>query len=144
MAISFKYKSIKRPDKNEVKTPSIPIMLKGNSPTWIEFVALLDSGADLSVIPQDVAELLNLDLSGKKEKSSGIGGEVEVINTKMTLNIKKKHEDYTFVIPVQVILGESKVPILLGRKGFFDQFKITFEQKNERVFLRKVNLGRSY
>ncbi|MBU0467317.1 MAG: retropepsin-like domain-containing protein [Nanoarchaeota archaeon] len=138
MTISFKYKSIKRPDKREVKTPSIPVMLKGRSPNWVEFVALLDSGADLSVVPQDVAELLDLDLSGKKDRSSGIGGDVEVINTRMQINVKKKHEDYTFEIPVQVILGESKVPILLGREGFFEQFKIIFEQGNERVRLKKI------
>lgn len=47
----FKYKSIKRPDGNLVKTPSIPVTLIGKSSTKIEFMALIDSGADLSVIP---------------------------------------------------------------------------------------------
>ena len=139
MAISFKYKSVKRHDGNEIKTPSIPVNLRGKSPNWIEFMALVDSGADLSVVPQDVAELLNFDLSGEKDKSRGIGGEVEVINTKMQVNINRKHEDYTFEVPVQVVLGDSKIPVLLGREGFFDQFKITFEQSSEMVILKKVN-----
>jgi len=29
MTISFKYKTVKRPDGTEVKTPSIPILLSG-------------------------------------------------------------------------------------------------------------------
>lgn len=48
MAISFKYKSVKRPDGTLVKTPSIPILLEGREK--FETVALLDSGADISAI----------------------------------------------------------------------------------------------
>ena len=89
MVMSFKYKSIKRPDGNLVKTPSIPIVLTGRSNLKIEFIALIDSGADLSVISKDIADLLNINTDGKKDKSRGIGGEVEVINTNMIVNIKK-------------------------------------------------------
>lgn len=136
--MAFKYKPIKRPDENQVKTPSIPITLIGYPLIRIEFMALIDSGADISVIPKDVAELLNLNLDGKNEKSRGIGGEVDVINTKLNINIKKGHENYTFMIPVQVILNGTNIPILIGRAGFFDEFKIIFDQINERVLLKKV------
>tara|TARA_Y100000310_G_scaffold301013_1_gene337114 strand:+ start:367 stop:798 length:432 start_codon:yes stop_codon:yes gene_type:complete len=138
MVVSFKYKTIKRPDDQEVKTPSIPVTLIGNSPIRIEFMALIDSGADLSIIPQDVAELINLDLSGEKDKSRGIGGEVEVVNSKMKIHIEKKHERYLLEVPVQVVLGESKIPIILGREGFFDHFKIIFDQRNERILLKRT------
>ena len=104
--MSFKYKSIKRPDGNLIKTPSIPVTLIGNSSIRVEFMALIDSGADLSVIPQDVAELLDLKLDGKKDKSRDLGGEVDVVNTNMQINIKKGHEDYALQIPVQVVLGD--------------------------------------
>lgn len=43
-------------------------------------------------------------------------------------------------LPVQVILGDTKIPILLGRKGFFNKFKIIFDQANEKVSLKKINL----
>ena len=137
--MSFKYKSINRPDGNLVKTPSIPITLIGNSVTKIEFMALIDSGADLSVIPKDVAELLNLDLNKKVEQSKGIGGEVSVINTNIQINIKRGHEDYTIRMPVQVVLEDNKTPVLLGREGFFDEFDIIFNQIHERILLKKVN-----
>ena len=138
MVMSFKYKTIKRLGGNIVKTPSIPVSLTGRSFIKIEFMALIDSGADLSVIPRDVAELLDLNLEGEKDKSRGIGGEVEVVNTKMQVNIQKGHEDYTLQIPVQVILDDNKIPVLLGREVFFDEFRITFDQINEKVSLKKV------
>ena len=137
--MSFKYKSIKRPDGDIVKTPSIPIILTGRSNVKIEFMALIDSGADLSVIPEDIADLLNIDMDGKKDKSKGIGGEVEVINSKINVKIKKGHEDYSLNVPVQVILGDNKIPVILGREVFFDEFSITFDQINDRILLKKIN-----
>src|SRR3989344_7141114 len=139
MVMSFKYKSIKRPDGNLVKTHSIPIVLTGRSNLKIEFIALIDSGADLSVISRDIADLLNINMDGKKDKSRGIGGEVEVINTNMIVNIKKGHEDYSLNVPVQVVLGDNKVPIILGRAVFFDEFSITFDQIHDRISLKKAN-----
>lgn len=139
MVMSFKYKAIKRPDGNPVKTPSIPIILAGCSNIKIEFMALIDSGADLSVIPKDIADLLDINMDGKKDKSRGIGGEVEVVNTNMVVNIKKGHEDYSLNVPVQVILGDNKIPIILGRAVFFDEFSITFDQINDRILLKKIN-----
>jgi len=139
MALSFRYKSIKRPKGNVVKAPHIPVNLITKSSMSIEVIALLDSGADVSVIPQDIADLLGVDLTKEKEISRGIGGEVEVINTKIKINIKKGHENYDFLIPVQIIMGDSKVPVILGRAGFFDKFKITFDQANEIVSLKKYS-----
>ena len=140
MVMSFRYKAIKRPDGRTIKTPSIPINLIGNSGIKIEAMALIDSGADLSIIPQDIAELLNLNLKEGKDKSRGIGGEVEVINTTMQINVKKVHEDYMLRIPVQVILGDNKIPILLGREGFYNEFEITLYQSEERISLKKLNV----
>ena len=138
MTLFFRYKSIQRPKGNVVKAPHIPINLISKSSMSIEFIALLDSGADVSIIPQDVAELLGIDLTKEREISRGIGGEVEVINTKIKINIKKGHETYDFLIPVQVAMGGSKIPVIIGRAGFFDRFRITFDQANETVSLKRT------
>lgn len=101
--MNFKYKLNKRSFEDNHKTPSIPISIRGNNNTNFEFIALLDSGADFSVIPQDVAELLNLDLTKKKEKVRGIGGWLDSIEEKITITISKGHEIYSFTIPIKVI-----------------------------------------
>ena len=49
MTISFRYKTVKRPDDTKVKTPSIPIILDGKEK--FETIALIDSGADISKSP---------------------------------------------------------------------------------------------
>lgn len=136
MTINFRYKTVKRPDGTKVKTPSIPIVLDGKEK--FETIALIDSGADISAMPKAVAELLGLNLRGKKTPAYGIGGKVDAVETKVNIIIEKGHERYTFQIPIKVILGNYDFPILLGRLGFFDKFVISFDQANEKVSLKKV------
>ena len=136
MTIVFKYKRVKRPDETEVRTPSIPILLKGKE--QFETIALVDSGADISAIPIGIAELLGLDLSGKTSPAYGIGGKVESVETAMNISVEKGHEHYLFSIPVKVILGNYDFPVLLGRAGFFDKFVISFDQSQERVSLKRI------
>lgn len=118
--------------------------LKGDGNTSFQFIGLLDSGADFSVIPQDVAELLGLKLTGQKEKVRGIGGWIESVNENVFISVSKGHENYSFKLLVKVILGTPEqtgdIPIILGRNGFFNLFKITFDQANERVSLKWNNL----
>ncbi|MEK6935393.1 MAG: retropepsin-like aspartic protease [Nanoarchaeota archaeon] len=143
--MNFKYKVNKRPYGDGNKSPSIPISLKGDGNNFFQFIGLLDSGADYSVIPQDVAELLGLRLEGNKEQVRGIGGWVDSVNETIIVNISKGHENYNFNLLVKVILGTAEeigeIPIILGRDGFFDKFKITFDQMNEKVILKWNNQG---
>ena len=139
MTISFKYKIVKRPDGTTVKTPSIPLQLQGDQS--FDTLALVDSGADVSAIPKSIAEILGLDLSGKKTYAYGIGGKVKSITSKMRVKIDKGHEHYNFQIPVMVILDDYDFPILIGRSGFFKKFKITFDHRNEKVILKRITGG---
>src|SRR3989339_194701 len=136
MTLTFKYKKVKRPNNTEIKSPSIPVTLSSSGGKY-QFIALLDSGADVSVIPSEVAELLGINLSGKKEEARGIGGKVPAIQSKLVVELGKAHEIYTYEIPVKIILDkmDEEIPVLLGRAGFFDKFVITFNQKEEKVIL---------
>lgn len=136
MTITFKYKEVKRPDNTAVKTPSIPILMRGHE--TFETLGLIDSGADVSAMPKDFAEILGLDLSGKKEPSFGIGGEIDSIETNVNITVEKGHEVYNFNIPVKVILGKYDFPVLLGRNGFFDKFVVSFDESKEKISLKKV------
>ena len=139
MTLSFRYKTVKRPNGTEIKTPSVPILLNGKEK--FETIALLDSGADISAMPLVIAEILGLDLSGDKTPAYGIGGKVDSVETRMDITIEKGHERYSFLIPVKVIFGSYDFPVLLGRAGFFDKFVITFNQNQERVSLKRVSRG---
>ena len=98
---------------------------------------MLDSGADISAIPKSIAELLGLNLDTKITSAYGIGGRVKSVESSVKVIVQKRHERYSFNLPVKVVLDEYDFPILLGRLGFFDKFVITFDQENERVLLKK-------
>jgi hypothetical protein len=135
MSFSFKYKKVKRPDGTEIKTPSIPITIFEKE--TIDTIGLIDSGADISAISEEMATTLGIDCGGKRTPAYGIGGTVESVETTMKITILKAHENYSFTIPVKVIIGQYDFPVLLGRAGFFDKFKIIFSQKEEKVTLKR-------
>lgn len=143
MVLNYNYHQLPNKKGQNVKTPTIPVILKGRSVTSIEVRALIDSGADVSVIPKALAEFLDLDLSGETDKSYGLSGEVNVKNTKMEISLGKGHEQYTFKIPVQVILTGEEPPIILGRNGFFDKFIVSINEPNQKIKLKRV-LSNSY
>ena len=137
MTLNFRYKIIKRPDGTESKTPSIPITLIGTS-TRFDSIALIDSGADISAIPKDIAELLGININKEITQAFGIGGKVDSVESKMNIIVEKGHEHYPLELPVKIILGEYDFPILLGREGFFDNFIISFYQEDKKVSLKKI------
>jgi len=140
MTLSFNYHRLPNKKGVDIRTPSIPVVLKGESKTQIKVYALIDSGADISVIPKSLAEFLNLDLSGETDISYGIGGEIKVKKTRMQITIEKVHEEeYSYNIPVQVILSGEEPPIILGRKGFFDNFVVTIDETNKKIRLKKAS-----
>ncbi len=59
MALVYHYKTLPGKKGSKVKTPSIPIYFKGNSSLKMNVIALVDSGADCSVIPKGLAEILS-------------------------------------------------------------------------------------
>ena len=100
-------------------------------------IALLDSGADVSAIPNDLANLLGLNLSQDIEETHGIGGTVRSIPTNITVIVEDRHgrEKHTLSVPINVILETDDFPILLERK----KFVITFDEQRHRVTLKGVN-----
>lgn len=136
MPISFKYKILSRPEPfpNEY-APAIPVQLKGSS-TSLQTTALVDSGADFSAIPYSMAEVLGLDLSGKRTEVGGLGGNVPAVLTKMQVMIQKGHFLKRFNVPVYAVdTMDDEIPVLLGRVEFFDRFKVTFDERNKRIYL---------
>ena len=142
MSLSFKYKSVKRPDGSLVKAPMIPLTIFGKEN--IDTIGLLDSGADISAMSRDMAELLGLKLNKDVDFAFGIGGKVRSIQTNINISISQKHEQYSINLPVKIILDDYSFPLLLGRAGFFDEFVITFDQPDEKIVLKKTNRSKIY
>ena len=138
MSIVFHYKEIHRPDGTKVKCPMVPVSLSWDEK--INTIGLLDSGADISAMPVSMARLLGLDISGTPQKSFGIGGEIESVQSVVWVTVEKNHERYRFQLPVMVIFGKYDFPILLGRERFFSKFIVTFDQMEQKVMLKEKKI----
>lgn len=139
MAPIFRYKKIDRPGPlGTIYAPAIPVTFSGVKES-LDVIALLDSGADTTAIPKGIAEILELDLSGAKEHVVGIGGKLSAVASTLTCTVKGVHEKYIFPLHVKVLLEEAeRFPILLGRKDFFENFNITFREKERKIVLKKA------
>ncbi len=144
--ITFRYKPIEYPNGSVHYTPSIPVVMypKNGNLEPISVIALVDSGADISVLPRDLAELLGFNLENidesNLEETRGIGGVTHVIYDSITIKLGNNRENYTLKIPVSILVDpNAEVPPLLGRNGFFDEFEVRFKQRNLKIQLKKEN-----
>lgn len=141
MAMTFRYMDTANPDGSAYKRPAIPVHFSNGDET-AEIPALVDSGADMSSIDYRWAKLLNLDTSGNRTKSYGITGSVETIVSHVDVELYKGHEYHSMNIPIRILFVTESTPYtptLLGRKGFFEKFKITIDEIGQKVTLRVNN-----
>ena len=90
----------------------------------------IDSGADITLVPKSLGELLGFKADENKIKEiHGVGGEsIPVILEDIRIRIGR-HE---FPVKIAWALIEH-VPPLLGRFGIFDKFKIIFNEDNKTI-----------
>lgn len=121
--------------EDRVFRPMIPITFRANGKEFKNY-SLIDSGADYSILPIEIAGLLELDLSKQPRYSIlGAGGnkftiykspiEIEhVIEKRGFRDIKWKSFIY---------FSESGSTILLGQNGFLNMLKVKLDGKNKEV-----------
>lgn len=136
--IEFKYKEYITP----LPDNKIQIIPKPNAEVTIAngsivrtFDMLIDSGADMTLIPKAAGEDLGLKMEREEKiyNVGGIGGKVPVVYRNLILTIGKER----IPCPVGWILVDG-VPPILGREVVFDKFHIEFLQDKETTILRKV------
>ena len=75
-------------------------------------IALLDSGADTTVVPKDLAEVLGLHEMEQSE-TGGIGGNVKVTKSRLQFKIQGNRESYPLDVPVLILQNpDADVPLL--------------------------------
>lgn len=103
-----------------------------NKPPKSKILALIDSGASMSVFQPDMAKDLGIKIeTGKPTELQGVGGKITGYIHKLTLQCANK----TIECPV-VFSRQYKVSFnLLGRSGFFESFLITFDESKKQLSL---------
>lgn len=112
--------------------PIIPLRLEYAN-AGINTLALIDSGATISIFRSEVAKDLGINIEeGKEIYLGGVGGRIKGYIYKLTIVVANKK----FIMPV-VFSSEYLVSLnLLGRDSFFQKFLVTFDEKNSRVRLK--------
>ena len=140
-ALTFKY--IKDIQKGSIKyRPRVEIRLS-NKEKSIKLAMLVDSGADISLIPFEVAEILELELKDKIKSSSASGHFDTYASTVNSELIKGNNKTYNLG-SMDVRVSTNKIHetnlnshALLGRSLFFTKFDITFRENTFKIILRK-------
>ena len=136
MTLNYNYKAIQRDDKTWQKLPQLPIELPGKNFS-IKTVGTLDTGATFIVIPQDIAQSLDLELKDFDEPLETYDKKLKVAETSLVIKFGKGHEHsakrYNALVPLEeVICGE----VILGR-NFFNGLKITFDEAAGKFSIKR-------
>lgn len=111
--------------------PRITILVKkGDSYHPLTF--LFDSGADITMLPYPIAELLNIDLkSSAIDYTYGINeNPVKVYVNQITIKIGND------IFPIRCFFSSNKrAPLLLGRVDIWGKYNIIFNNAKKRLIL---------
>lgn len=129
---TFEYKKIGTSWK-----PIIPITLKHNKKE-LNYVALIDSGADCNIFHSEIAEVLDINLSALPKSSFG-GINKGVRGVMHMAIIEIGIEDFTFNAPIYFSADISPDGYgIVGQQGFFNKFKISFNLHQRTIELKKL------
>lgn len=138
--MKFKYRKLNfyAPfSKKRILRPVIPISIKiKNSKRKVRYEALIDSGADLNILPIGLVEVLNINPANLKEiYFSGIDGDIiRGLIAEVIISL----DDSDFI--TKTVFAEISGTIgVLGQYGFFDKFTIKFDLKREEIEVKSLN-----
>lgn len=111
--------------KKLIYRPIIPVILINNK-KFIEYQALIDTGADFNVFEGGISQFLGIRLtSGNKRQITGLGGEkIKGYEHNMILRTAGKQYNTKLIFSNQIPPYSFGV---LGNQGFFDHYKVTFK-----------------
>jgi len=129
--IEFPFEKRYSDNLGKILKPYIPVNIIGPKKS-VNIFMLLDSGADISMIPYSVGEIIGLDLD--MEKHSEVQGIGESSVPYILSNIKLNIREFKLSIRVGWALIEE-VPFILGRLDFFQAFSVEFRSFENKILL---------
>ena len=118
-------------------TPKIPVSIRYKNKE-IRQTALVDTGADNTFIPEDVAELLGIRYQrGREIPITGIDKELKCTLHHVTITLFDGSEKVVVEnVPVHVPkMSQKRIGVLLGRNGLPDKFQLILNEKQNVITL---------
>ncbi len=143
MPLTYKFKKEKLEDGSYVSRPRILITLKGSKAS-IDIPALIDCGADTSVIPNKIAKAIGLSTQGEKTKIYTYLESTDVVRSKASfIFIGRAMRESVTLDNIPVLIDTSdrddgEQEIILGVDGIFDNFDITFKKSKNKIIFKRV------
>jgi len=105
-------------------------------------VGLVDSGSTTTFIPTDMASILQLDMSAQQHDAIGAGGPFRNIKSELEKLILVKGRASIFDefenVKVEIPVNPKAIPyVVLGRDTLFRRYDIKFEERNEKIILKR-------
>ena len=110
--------------------PKVTVKLKYKEKSKY-FSFLVDSGSDYTLISQSDAVTLGIDY--KEINAPEIKIEIADLTTMHTKKVPLTLLIDTFELNIPVLIAKEPVERLLGRKGVFPKFDITFKERLEEI-----------
>lgn len=151
----------KDPETNQDKVtarPKIEVAFRKNSGAKdletnpeMRVYGLVDSGADITFIPRQIAEILKIDLDEKTKKTSKSASE-DFTTYRTTVYMELIYEGIHIPIgDVETAIPEKFAPskdvekmILLGRNSVFSQYTITFNDPTKAMEFKKLQQKQNF
>ena len=129
-----------QPEESIIYRPIIPFRLTGSAGAAV-FYGLLDTGADETLLPRAMAELVDVavDLSPATTMLSA-SGEVEVVYGQVTLEVGRGRGRYRWQGTVGIV-DQPWEEAVLGHAGFLRYFDVTFFGERREARLKRNRLA---
>ena len=142
MVLSYKFKRQKLESGQYVMRPIIPITLEGK--IKLDTTALIDSGCDITLVPEVIAEAIGLEKSDKTNEVYGYSEKIETVDSKAKIIFlsRNKRDEEAINIPVSIVKRKDGIDddteLILGISGIFDKFNIMFMKTSNKILFKKV------
>lgn len=133
--MKFKYSHYLTPDGKIIYRPSLSIIFR-HGENFIYTEAIIDSGADYTVLPIELAGILKVDLDIREKKTFYGAGKNPFIVYPSGVKITHLLRQAGFR-PIEwetiVYFAESQPAILLGNNGFLNNFRVLLDGVKKEV-----------
>ncbi|OGJ43433.1 hypothetical protein A3J23_02345 [Candidatus Peregrinibacteria bacterium RIFCSPLOWO2_02_FULL_48_14] len=131
----FKYSEYTGSDGNVIFRPVVVLTLK-HGDKFIQTEAVIDSGADFTILPIEIAGILCIKLDSRtKTTFHGAGSNAfTVYPSPVKIEHMLRQGGFrTIKWSVKVFFAEAQPTILLGYQGFLERFRIILDGKKKEL-----------
>jgi hypothetical protein len=130
MSFTKPWRTLLGPDERDKRLPVLDIFLRTAGGSFVREVFVVDSGADLSMGPRRLCDLLGIDWDdGQPIELRGIAQRDECVVPAVIHDVQVYIREAGCRLVIPFCFAEGDAPLLLGREGFFDAFRIDFDKQ---------------